>query len=374
MDTPNNTPESPTPDAGTPIPETPARFPRINALLDRGRDQWRAIRFQWDHRREREDRFQALLADFEEDYRVSYQPGVTKPPEVGRPYLLLPWRMRGGIVLTHGYMAAPLEVRALAEHLRRRGFAVYALRLKGHGTAPEDLSSRTWHDWYSSIEQAVQLMKAITPNIALVGFSMGGCLSLVAASRMADTIRAVVSICAPLYVRRQSIHFVPSIVGVNSLLKRFGVRRFQWDYIANHPENQHINYDRNPLTGARQLLEIMAETERSLSKITLPALVMQASKDPIVHPDSGPAIFSKIGSVHKELALLERSRHGIINGEGSDIVHRRVAQFLMEALQHKTTADPEPAVVSISDTPIPLSEVPAEPEPENTDTSLPISG
>ena len=276
---------------------------------------------------------------FEDDYTRNYTPGLTKPPDVGRPFLLMPWRVRGGVVLAHGYMAAPLEVRALGEYLRRRGFAVLGVRLTGHGTSPEDLSNRTWEDWYRAVERGCALMEAITPKVAVAGFSTGGCLALIAASRLRDRVRAVVSVCAPLYVRDHGIHFVPSIVGISSLLKRIGIKRFQFDYVENHPENTHINYSRNPLKSVRELRAVMAETERALAGVAAPALIIQGSRDTTVHPDSGPDIFAKLGSAQKELTIFERGRHGIVNGEGSAEVFSRAAQFLEQVF---SAAEPPP--------------------------------
>lgn len=271
-------------------------------------------------------------ADFEDTYARNYMPGLTKPPEVGRPFFLKPWgRVRGGVVLSHGYMAAPLEVRALGEHLRRAGYAVYGVRLAGHGTAPQDLSARAWSDWYASVERGCGVINAFTDNLILGGFSTGGCLALIGAARMPDRVRAVFSVCAPLHVRNFSIRFAPSLVGLNSLLKRFGAARPGWDYVENHPENRHINYTRNPLTGVRELVGVMAETERILPEVTAPALVVQGSEDTTVHPDSGPEIFAKLGSAQKELTILARNRHGIVNGEGSEDVFSRVAGFLRQA-------------------------------------------
>ena len=281
---------------------------------------------------------QALLEEdlhaFEDAYARHYVPGETKPPDVGRPFLLRPRRLRprGGVVLAHGFLAAPLEVRALGEALCRAGYAVYGVRLAGHGTAPEDLAPRPWEEWHASLERGVSILETLTDHIALCGFSIGGCLALIGAARLSKRVRAVVSICAPLYVRRYSIRLVPSIVGINSLLRRVGAERFRWEYVENHPENQHINYVRNPLTAAKELVTIMAETERLLPTITIPALVIQASRDTTVHPDSGPDIFGRLGSPHKELTIFERGRHGIVNGAGSAEVFARVDQFLGQSL------------------------------------------
>ena len=134
---------------------------------------------------------------FDQDYAEFAIQGESKPPEVGRPFLLVPRRIRGGIVLTHGYMAAPLEVRALADHLCGAGFAVYGVRLRGHGTAPEDLAGRRWEEWCGSVNRGYAIVKTLTRNVIFGGFSMGGTLALLMGARKGANARAVFSICAP---------------------------------------------------------------------------------------------------------------------------------------------------------------------------------
>jgi esterase/lipase/1-acyl-sn-glycerol-3-phosphate acyltransferase len=266
--------------------------------------------------------------DFEEDYARFYQPAESKPPWVGRPFLLRPWRIRGGVVLAHGYMAAPLEIRALAEHLCRAGYAVYGVRLKGHGTAPEDLEQRQWEEWYASLNRGYAVMRTITNHIVVGGFSTGGCLALLAGAQKLSHIKAIFTICAPLHVRSYSIRLVPSIVTVNTLLKKLGQKQYAKEYVDNNPENKHINYTRNPLTGVKELKAVMAAAAEVLLRVQQPTLVIQASKDTTVDPSSGPEIFEGLGAVDKQLTLFERRRHGIINGEGSPEVFVQVEQFL----------------------------------------------
>ncbi len=74
----------------------------------------------------------------------------------------------------------------------------------------------------------------------------------------------------------------------------------------------------------------MGVVKKSLPKVTIPTLVIQSSHDPVVNPDSADEIFEKISSKRKELIKINASRHGIINGEGSGHVFRRILQFLDE--------------------------------------------
>ena len=61
------------------------------------------------------------IADFEEDYKTYYVEGETKSKEVGRPILIKGKKQNPGVLLIHGYMAAPLEVKELAVYLGKRG-------------------------------------------------------------------------------------------------------------------------------------------------------------------------------------------------------------------------------------------------------------
>lgn len=278
---------------------------------------------------------------FEEDYAKYYNPELSKGPEVGRPFLLKPsGKLKGGIVLAHGYMSAPLEVRAMAESLSEEGYAVYGVRLRGHGTAPEDLAERTWQEWYESFNRGYAIIKSLTDHIVLGGFSTGGCMALIAAARKGVKAQGVFSICAPLQVRNYSIRLAPSVVTLNSMLKKIGQHREGWEFVLSDPENKHINYTRNPLTGVKQLIAVMNTTEKLLPQISIPAFVIQASKDTTVNPVSGQQIFDGLGSEHKELIVLARNRHGIINGEGSQDVYNYVHQFLARAPRHDTVQLP----------------------------------
>jgi len=80
---------------------------------------------------------------FEREYRRYFVDGETKPKQIGEPYLLENPRSAQGVLLVHGLMAAPEEVREWAEYLCAQGYSVYAPRMAGHGTSSADLSHRS---------------------------------------------------------------------------------------------------------------------------------------------------------------------------------------------------------------------------------------
>ncbi len=249
---------------------------------------------------------------------------------------MTPQRYKAGVLLVHGYMAAPLEVRALAEYFEAKGYAAYVARLRGHGTASEDLAQTPWEEWYESVNRGYAIIKSLTDNIIVGGFSTGGVLALLAAGKKGDKIKAVFSINAPLQLRNYMARFASSIVSMNGLLSRFKGGS-NWEYVENSPENKHINYTRNPVTGVKELGEAMRAMENVLGDICVPTLIVQGHRDPIVEPSSGMGIYEQIGTHLKELTYFDFDRHGIVNGPGSEEVFDRVDRFLMWAQEREAT-------------------------------------
>ncbi len=267
---------------------------------------------------------------YREDYEEYCIP-TSPPARLGAPYLLKPkLPVRAGVVLVHGYLACPGEVRSLANYLRSNGYFVYGVRLRGHGTSPEDLAHRSWEDWYESLNRGYTVIKSLTDKIVLGGFSTGGALALLAAGRKGNKIQSVFAINAPLHLRRFSARLAPSIVSMNSLLKRVKSQGIV-EYVPNRPENIHLNYSGNPIRGVRELGRAMAVMEKELHKIEVPTLLLQGSNDPIVDPSSSQQIFDLVGTARKEMTLLERDRHGIVNGPGSRDLFERIHQFLLRS-------------------------------------------
>ena len=84
------------------------------------------------------------VREFESDYHEFYIQTESKPMNVGKPFVVRGKSKNLGILLSHGYMAAPLEVKELANFLGKMGYWVYVPRLKGHGTSPDDLATRSY--------------------------------------------------------------------------------------------------------------------------------------------------------------------------------------------------------------------------------------
>jgi esterase/lipase/1-acyl-sn-glycerol-3-phosphate acyltransferase len=267
------------------------------------------------------------VAEFKKDYEAFFVKGETKPPSVGMPFLIKGKSKDIGIVLSHGYMAAPLEVRELAEYLGLQGFWVYVPRLKGHGTSPEDLATRSYQDWRASVDQGYAIISSICKHVVAGGFSTGAGLALDLAVRV-KAVAGVFAVAAPMRLKDFSARFAPAVDMWNRLMERARQVGAKKEFVENKPENPHINYLRNPISGVVEVDRLMDALEPKLPDLNVPSLVVQSRRDPVVEPKGSRKIFELIGSSEKEYLLFNFDRHGILLGEGSQKVHKAIGEFI----------------------------------------------
>ena len=267
------------------------------------------------------------ILEFEEDYKTYYIEGESKKKDIGMPFLIKGSSREMGVVLLHGYMAAPLEVKELANYLGRRGFWVYVPRIKGHGTSPEDLATRKYTDWMESVDEGYAVISNLCRRVVAGGFSNGAGLALDLTARIED-VEGVFAVCPPLRLKDFSSKFVPALDFWNKFMDKVHVDSGQKEFVENNPENPHINYLRNPISGLRELERLMDSIESKLSTIQTPTLVIQSYGDPVVDQRGSRKVFELLGSEDKSYILFNFDRHGILLGDGAHRVHKAIADFI----------------------------------------------
>lgn len=267
------------------------------------------------------------ILEFEEDYKTYYIEGESKKKDIGMPFLIKGSSREMGVVLLHGYMAAPLEVKELANYLGRRGFWVYVPRIKGHGTSPEDLATRKYTDWMESVDEGYAVISNLCRRVVAGGFSNGAGLALDLTARIED-VDGVFAVCPPLRLKDFSSKFVPALDFWNKFMDKVHVDSGQKEFVENNPENPHINYLRNPISGLRELERLMDSIESKLSTIQTPTLVIQSYGDPVVDQRGSRKVFELLGSEDKSYILFNFDRHGILLGDGAHRVHKAIADFI----------------------------------------------
>src|SRR5512139_1405298 len=116
-----------------------------------------------------------------EHLHCAHREGVTSRDDL--PFFCQPaGAATATVLLVHGFSATPWEMRALAEHLAKCGFASLAVRLPGHGTTPEDLAGRRWEEWRDVVINGHDLLTGHFARVYGIGQSTGSLLVLAVAT------------------------------------------------------------------------------------------------------------------------------------------------------------------------------------------------
>lgn len=264
--------------------------------------------------------------------KINSQETATEPAE---PYLIVPKNSNGlGIVMVHGFLASPAELRAFGEKLAAAGHPVIGVRLKGHGTSPWDLRGRSWRDWLDSVRRGYRILSAFADRICVVGFSTGGALSLILASEQPEKLAGVAVASAPLKFRNRNLVFVPLMHGANKLTRWISSYEGIMPFRQNNSEHPNINYKNIPIRGLFELRRMVDELDGRLKDVRAPAIILQGTEDKVVDPKSADLIYRKLGSTDKALHLVPSDRHGILN-ENIGNVQGQIESFVASLQSHR---------------------------------------
>jgi esterase/lipase len=228
-------------------------------------------------------------------------------------------------------MSAPREVAELAGYLNAKGFWVYQVRLKGHGTSPDDLARTRRAQWVECVDRGYALLNSICEKVVVGGFSFGGGIALDCASRIRG-VGGVFAVCPPHRLADLSSRFEPAVTAWNRVMDVLRNRWAKLEFVETAPERPQINYARLPVAALRELAIFMRELEPKLSTVTVPVLVLQSENDPVVDPRGTWRLFELLGSGDKQYRKFPMKRHGILAGPGSEEVHAAIGDFVERVL------------------------------------------
>lgn len=275
----------------------------------------------------------AEMLRFYADYEAHHRTGESKPREIGAPFFFRNPAATTGVLLIHGFMAAPEEVREWGEFLYARGYTVYAPRLAGHGTSAEELATRRFDEWMDSVDRGHAILKACCDHVVVAGFSTGAGLALAQSLFKPDAFDAVIAVSAPLKFKSLSVAGVEALNDWNRLCRALKLRWLTKAFVTNHADNPHINYLKSPIAGLVQVKALMKQVWKALPALAVPALIVQGKGDPKVNDKSGRKLFGRIKHSDKTYREIPFHLHGIVRGPVARELFAEVDAFLTTTLQ-----------------------------------------
>ena len=273
--------------------------------LHRLDDQTRAL--QWDLRR------------FNKDKHREINDQQTASADANWFFLESTNKTASAVLLIHGFLAGPAEMRSLGERLHAQGHHVLGVRLKGHGTSPWDLRSRNWQDWLASVTRGFNIIKAFSQSVHIVGFSTGGLLALLLASNHSGhKIKSISSISAPIDFKNKNMIFVPLLHHANRIVRWISSEGLV-PFRPNEPEHPEVNYQHIPIRALYQLQLMVEHIKTNPLNIDAEVYLYQSNQDPIVDPTSVEKLNQIVIATDKSVVTIDAGRHGVVYENLDDI-------------------------------------------------------
>jgi len=226
-----------------------------------------------------------------------------------------------GVLLIHGFSGSPFELHLLAERLHQAGYHVSVPLLAGHHQSLRALAESTWQDWLASAEQALlKLHERIStatsqpPQLAVIGFSMGGLLGVELARRYPvpagsqdlgrPAVKALGILATPLWLPSWQERAIIRMAR-HSGLQRLAVPKLAGrDVKARDLPKAPLRPWGMPLRALASLIELMRTMRGHLSEVRQPTLLSYGLRDHTVPPTCLDAFAQELGTPAEHIKRL----------------------------------------------------------------------
>jgi len=218
----------------------------------------------------------------------------------------------GAVLLVHGFIGDGSNFGALPDSIAAQGWHVRVMLLPGHGTKPTDLIGVTGDSLLAAVEAEAAALRKRYGAVVLIGHSMGGTLSTIAAAEgYADRL----ILCAPYFgVTYKAQYLLPPETWVDLLKPAVvWVRKTDTYIMVNRKEAKPEieTYRWLPLSAVDMLngLGDRGKREETLSRITCPVLFLHSTGDEAASFTESRKAFDAIASTDKTFHELKASNH-----------------------------------------------------------------
>jgi carboxylesterase len=249
-------------------------------------------------------------------------------------------------LLVHGFPGTPAEMRALGESFHRAGWSAQGILLPGFGTDIETLPRRTAEEWLGAVVDALRALKREHQLVVLIGFSLGGALSIEAASMEPPD---GVILLSPFWKMDSALWtLLPALKHIFPTFKPFRLMKLDF----NNPETRQNmaqfmpGADMDDPAVQRTILDFSVPTNvldqlrragmnaaRAASKLRVPTLIIQGSEDELVKPDKTRSLAALIGAEYREVPADHQIRDP--RGASYPLVERMALEFAETCLSNR---------------------------------------
>jgi carboxylesterase len=220
-----------------------------------------------------------------------------------------------GALLVHGYPGTPDDMRPIASIVAEAGWGVSVILLPGFGTQIDQLPSKRHAEWLSAVHNALAEMRQRHNHVALVGYSMGGALSLITATshkpdalvllapfqqidhplwRVLPILKRVMPTFRPLRLMRADLE---TPAGQQAFVQQAGVWLPPDINLADPHTRQAVLNFRLPVAMFDEVRQVGLLAHKKASQLAVPTLLIQGDADGLVLPKHTDQLAARIPNV-----------------------------------------------------------------------------
>ena len=210
------------------------------------------------------------------------------------------------VILIHGFPSSPFAWKRIGARLSN-DYNVPIPRMYGFGTTPGFFKNTYYPEWYNSIKDIYIRYRKIYSDVTVCGISFGGSMTLRLAEdfgNSSDTaMKRIVVISTPVFLNnlRIGLLYDPRLYLIRS------ISWFEDEMPPNGKDSDSLDKDGGIDIGFKEvfprqiysMLMGLRVTRQNLSRITVPALFMQAQGDRVVPFENLDYIYDHVSSKEK---------------------------------------------------------------------------
>jgi len=225
-----------------------------------------------------------------------------------QPFAFDAGRDDSAVLLLHGFLGTPAELRPLAASLVGVGVSSRAILLPGFGSDIANLGSVTRADWIAIASDALTELRARFERVSIVGYSMGGALALHLAARMPVDRLVLIAPLWKLLGGAPMLRALPLAKRVVRQIHPFGKADFSDPQVRQYFAGSMSGFDLDDPATQRALREettLPLRTVDELRRLSLdagalarhvyaPTLIIQGLQDTTVFPRHTRELVSRL--------------------------------------------------------------------------------
>lgn len=236
---------------------------------------------------------------------------------------------RAVIAIVPGFNSHSGYYTWVAEQLVAKGFAVYAIDLRGRGKSDgERFYVQKFGDYVTDVEALMAVVKSREPNlkIFLLGHSAGGVVScLYALDHQAELAGLI---CESFAFKVPAPDFALAVFkGLAHVAPHAHVLHLKNEDFSRDPAvvaamnaDSLIAHETQPTQTLAEMVRADERLEKEFPRVTLPVLILHGTHDKATKPSGSKQFYDTAGSGDKTFKLYEGGYHDPLNDTDRDVV------------------------------------------------------